>query len=190
MRSDQKTCIIIIMGFTEGCNLHRILVAIYQPYLTHLLQSLDVYMSNFWFTPIWKHSAIKYMKSKPKQAIDVGFPLVLKFFVYPKTFAIKNIIRAWQMYGLLLFNPEQVMNQIRPQDLVSRPNSIDLSHSRALLSSSWPQVNCLLKTGIGNSLGLKFRMVANTQEHLAAENNIPRAEIQGLKRQVIDEKRR
>ena len=32
--------------------------------------------------------------------------------------------------------------------------------------------------------------MANTLEHFAAENNILRAEIQGLKRQVVVEKRR
>ena len=65
-----------------------------------------------------------------------------------------------------------------------------MTHFRALLSSYWPQVSCLLKAGIGINPGPKLHRVANTLEHFAAENNILRAEIQGLKRQVVVEKRR
>ena len=178
------------MEFLEWCSLHKILVAIYPPHSTHRLQPLDVSM----FNPLahyyseelnkWIHDTQGTSKLGKAHFFSLFWP------AFQKAFTTKNIASAWQKTGLLPFNPEQVLSQIRPQGTGSRPDSSDSTHSGALLDSSWPQVNRLLKTGIGNNPGPKLRKVANTLEHFAAENDILKAEIQGLKRQVIVEKRR
>lgn len=178
------------MEFLEWCSLHRILVAIYPPHSTHRLQPLDVSI----FNPLahyyseelnkWIHDTQGTSKLGKAHFFSLFWP------AFQKAFTIKNIASAWRKTGLLPFDPEQVLSQIRPQGLISRPSSSDSTHSGALLSSYWPQVSRLLKAGIGINPGPKLRRVANTLEHFAAENDILRAEIQGLKRQVIVEKRR
>jgi len=176
------------MEFLEWCSLHRILVAIYPPHL--MLQPLDVSM----FNPLahyyseelnkWIHDTQGTSKLGKAHFFSLFWP------AFQRAFTAQNIASAWQKTGLFSFNPEQVLSQIRPLGLVSRPSSSDSTHSGALLSSYWPQVSRLLKAGIGINPGPKLRRVANTLEHFAAENDILRAEIQGLKRQVVVEKRR
>ena len=178
------------MEFLEWCSLHRILVAIYLPHLTHRLQPLDVSM----FNPLahyyseelnkWIHDTQGTSKLGKAHFFSLFWP------AFQRAFTAQNIASAWQKTGLFPFDPEQVLSQIRPLGLVSRPSSSDSTHSGALLSSYWPQVSRLLKAGIGINPGPKLRRVANTLEHFAAENDILRAEIQGLKRQVVVEKRR
>lgn len=178
------------MEFLEWCSNHHILVALYPPHSTHRLQPLDVSM----FNPLahyysdelnkWIHDTNGRSKMGKAHFFSLFWPAFLK------AFTPINIASAWRKTGLHPFDPEVVLSQIRPPGEDIRPESSDSANSAALLNSYWPQISRLLKAGIGINPGPKLRRVAKTLEHFAAENDILRAETQGLKRQLLVEKRR
>ena len=99
------------MRFIKYCYLHRILLAVYPPYLTHRLQPLNVSL----FSPL----AIFYSQelnqfifnSKGLLRLTKRDFFQLFWVAYSKAFNSENIQSGWEKTGLYPFKPEAVLDK-------------------------------------------------------------------------------
>ena len=113
------------MKFIEYCDNHRILLAIYPPYLTYWLQPLDV----SFFSPL----AIYYLDELNRFLINCkGLLRFTKrdFFrtfwvVWEKAIILKNIASRWKKTGIHLWDPNAVLEQFnaKKEEDEERPSS-------------------------------------------------------------------
>ena len=105
----------VTLKFLEWAQAHKILVAVYPPHSTHRLQPLDVGC----FAPL----ATYYSQFLEQQTrLSEGQTRMTKrdFFrcFYPAwqgAFTAKNVSSSWCKTGIFPFNPDSVLNKLRPR---------------------------------------------------------------------------
>jgi hypothetical protein len=177
------------MKFLDWCDRHKILVCILPPHSTHRLQPLDVSL----FAPLSTY----YSQEVAGWVADTqGLTTMSKrsFFglfwpAFTKAFVEENVMSGWAKTGLWPHDPSRVFSQIQiPQERSRR--GTDSTSSTALSSSDWRKIRQLYRSIIGESLSVEARRLANTIDRLTTENALLKAENEGLRRGLTDEKKR
>jgi len=99
--------------FLDYCDEHRILLYVLPPYATHFLQPLDVVV----FQP-YKHWHVEAIDAATRTGCTnfnkVEFLAALQS-IRSQTFKKSTILSAWRQTGLIPWNPDVVIDQVRAQ---------------------------------------------------------------------------
>lgn len=170
--------------FLEWCNANKVLVAVYPPHSTHRLQPLDVSL----FSPLANYYSQELTNWIARTA---GLSTITKrtFFelfwpAYQRAFVEKNVLSGWEETGLQPFNPDRVLDQVRPNE---RPSS-STTGSSAISNPDWRKVRGLVQSAIGKAVTQEARKLINTVDHLQARNTILEAKVADLQHTVFIEK--
>ena len=170
--------------FVDWCIKNKVLVAVYPPHSTHRLQPLDVSL----FSPLATYYSEELTNWMAKTA---GLSTVTKrtFFelfwpAFQRAFVERNILSGWKETGLQPFNPDIVLNQVRPDE---RPSS-STSGSSAMSNPDWRKVRGMVQRAVGAAVTTQSRKLINTVDHLQTRNAILEAKVKDLQETVFIEK--
>ena len=159
--------------FLNWCLKHRILVAVYPPYLTHRLQPLDVSL----FNPLVNYYSQKLNKWAHN---TVGLYRIIKREFYglfraawQRTFIKTNILSGWCKTGLQPLDLDLILNQVKP----AAPKRPGTSRSASSTSTIYlvlniRQVRRLIKHVSGIKPLYNAAKLGNLVEKIAAKNSI------------------
>ena len=173
----------LTMKFIDYCICNRILLAIYPPHSTHALQPLDVVM----FSPL----AAAYSKGvnnliyKWKNLISMHKGDFYGLFIdaWRTTLTKKNILKAFEATGLLLFDRSVVIKKIAARHPKSR------SRSRSLSPSSYRHTDRLLKQAAPNRHGPVAERLREAIHEVTTHFELIRNELEGISGAFIHEKK-
>jgi hypothetical protein len=181
------------MAFLEWCEEHRIIVAVFPPHSTHRLQPLDVSLfsplSTFYSQELIKHMATTQGLSRLSKR-DFW---TLFWPAYQAAFTAKNIGSGWKCTGLLPFDPEVVLSEIRLPASIAPMPADDVDTSLALERPTARQIRQLTTKVVGKmhqNLDIGARKLVNTIESLQAQVEILQHENKGLRQTIHLEKTR
>jgi len=181
------------MAFLEWCEEHRIIVAVFPPHSTHRLQPLDVSLfsplSTFYSQELIKHMATTQGLSRLSKR-DFW---TLFWPAYQAAFTAKNIGSGWKCTGLLPFDPEVVLSEIRLPASIAPMPADDVDTSLALEKPTARQIRQLTTKVVGKmhqNLDIGARKLVNTIESLQAQVEILQHENKGLRQTIHLEKTR
>ena len=182
----------INMNFLDYCTEHKILVACYPPHSTHRLQPLDVAC----FAPlgIYYSQGLDEFIHKSQGLSSVTKRDFFRLFwpAFLKAFSESNIHSAWRKTGLNPFDPTAVLRSFnRPTS--PRPVSQGSSNSSVLSASDWRTIRKLLKEVVSEVYDEhdqgKAQKLSNTLCNITTQNVILKAENQGYKEALYNEKK-
>jgi hypothetical protein len=100
----------------------------------------------------------------------------------------KNIKHAFECTGLHPFDPEKILIKFMEKE-VERPSSSESSTS-VLRAEDWQKIRALLKEVVIDTYSTYAQKLSNTVNSLATKCELLRFENQGLKRALINEKKK
>jgi hypothetical protein len=177
------------LPFIEYADANRILLAVFPPHSTHRLQPLDIGM----FSPLatYYSQALDRLLSESQGLVRLTkrdfWPLFYE--AWEKAFHAKNVRSAWEAAGLYPLNPKRVISTIvrqetPPEEQQSQPQGYKTPGSTRSLRRTFrrlqdegkihPDAAVLLRAG----------------EKFAADRDIVRHEVTGLRKAVIHEKKK
>lgn len=187
----------INMDFLDYCHKHRILVAVYPPHTTHRLQPLDVSL----FSPL-----ATYYSQELDQFIhqSQGLTELTKrdFFrlfwpAFEKAFSLQNIQSGWSKTGLYPFNPSTVIKCLSTATTQEHRPTSQGSGTSVLSASDWRHIRVLVKGAFeevvkeGPQLThSKEKKLTNTILHITTQNALLKAQNQGFRQALYNEKKR
>jgi len=123
------------LDFLVWCMQHRIHVAVYPAHSTHWLQPLDIglfsLLSSYYFTSLSEFMAVTkgWISVSKREFFGLFFP------AWERAFTEKNIQSAWAKAGLFPWNPDRVLEPLKPKDLDSSDSDDDDSDNTTSSSS-------------------------------------------------------
>ncbi|KAF2176819.1 DDE-domain-containing protein [Zopfia rhizophila CBS 207.26] len=176
------------MRFIEYCDKNKILLAIYPPHSTHTLQPLDVCL----FKPLSTAYTVELevFMDECQGFFSITKRDFFRFFwvAYKRAFTKKNILSGFKNTGLHPFDPIRVIKKFSDLN-TSRPSSSSSTNS-ILKAEDWRRIEKLLHQVINDVCDKKAKQLNNTIHALTVENMLLKMQNQGLKKTLINEKKR
>jgi hypothetical protein len=176
------------MKFIDFCDRNRILLAIYSPHSTHILQPLDVCL----FRPLSQAYSNELMKFMDECQ---GFSSITKrdffrlfWYAWEASFTSGDIFSGFESTGLHSFNPQRVISKFAKKD-ENRP-SFSSSTNTVVGAEDWKRIEKLLKAVVSNIYEKKAQQLSNTMHALSTENMLLKMQNDGLKKRLVNEKKR
>ena len=178
----------ISMKFINYCDSHRILLAIYPPHSTHTLQPLDVCV----FRPL-SQAYSDQLTSFMDQCQGLSSITKRDFFrlfwhAWQIAFTSENILSSFKATGLHPFNPQLIITKFTKTN-DDRPSSSSSTHS-VIAAEDWKRIEKLLHNVVSNIYDKKAQKLSNTMHALSVENMLLKQQNDGLKKSLINEKKR
>jgi hypothetical protein len=130
-----------MMDLIDYCNQNRILLAIYPPHSTHMLQPLDVVM----FKPLllgYSHQVSRFMERCQGLTSMSKKDFYLLFMVtWEASFKETTIFKAFET-TVSPFNPKVIFKRFNIQDIIE---ALSDKNSSALSASDWRETESLLR---------------------------------------------
>jgi len=172
------------LDFIDYADRNRILLAVLPPHSTHRLQPLDIGM----FSPLatYYSQEVNEFLSNSGGLTHVTKRQFWAFFreAWKRAFTEKNVISAWEATGIHPFNPERVIAIITRNNTTPEPQHVRTPTSARSLRRMF---NRLQKEG---HIDVEARSFLHASEKLATKLEISQHEIQGLKRALVEEKKK
>ena len=170
----------ITMAFIKYCDRHRILLLIFPPHATHVLQPLDVVL----FAPLASaYSAVVTEHLHESQGL-LGVPKSDFFRLFYKswvaTFREELIVSSFVNTGIFPQDPSVILHRFE------QSSSSEPSTPPPIAGDDWRNIDRLFKRVVGEVLSSDAKQLRQTLHSLAARNEIVTAENKGLRR-VVDE---
>lgn len=171
------------LKFIEYADQNRILIAVLPPHSTHRLQPLDVGL----FSPLATYYS-QQIELFLAQSQGISHITKRDFWpcfreAYVRAFTPKNILSAWERVGIHPFNPQKVIPApVTPPILSPRAKS-----TPATLRSMRRTYSHLKQQGHVNR---EAHILLRAAEKLAAQNAALRYEVEGLRKAMIQEKKK
>ena len=103
---------------------------------------------------------------------------------FQRAFVKETILSGWKKTELQPFNPDIVLDQVRPDE---RPSS-STTGSSAVSNLDWREVRGLVHSALGQAITKEARNLVRTVDHLQAQNAILEAKVADLQETVYIEK--
>jgi hypothetical protein len=174
------------MRFIDYADAHRIVLAVLPPHSTHRLQPLDVGL----FSPLATYYSQQIdrllVESQGLVRLTKRDFWLLFYEAWKQAFTMRNIQSAWEKTGIYPYNPRKVLSTFEiPQEATSQSaKKLKTPSSTRGIRRTFRQLE---KEGHVNE---KAKILLHASEKLAAELELARHEIQGLRNTVIHEKKK
>lgn len=163
------------MAFIKYCDCHRILLLILPPHTTHVLQPLDVVL----FAPLasqYSNAVTEHLHSS--QAL-LGVPKSEFFRLFYQswvaTFREELIVSSFVNTGIFPQDPSVILQRFE------QGSSNEPSTPPPIEGDDWRAIDRLFKSVVGEQASEESKQLRRTLHHLAAENELTRAENAGLR---------
>ena len=176
------------MRFIDYCDKNRILLALFPPHATHTVQPLDVCL----FRPLsqaYSYELTAFMDDCQGISSITKRDFFRMFWEAWKTsFTKQNISSSFEATGLYPFNPDRVIDKFSNKD-EDRPSSSS-STKTVIKAEDWKRIEKLLQHVVTDIYDKKAKQLSNTIHHLSTENMLLRMQNNGLKKHLVNEKKR
>lgn len=169
------------MAFIKYCDRHQILLLIFPPHATHVLQPLDVVL----FAPLASaYSAVVTEHLHDSQGL-LGVPKSDFFRLFYKswvaTFREELIVSSFVNTGIWPQNPSVILHRFK-QGSGSEPST-----PPAIPGDDWRSIDRLYKRVVGEEESSDAKQLRHTLHALAARNSIVTAENKGLRGVIMEQ---
>jgi DDE superfamily endonuclease/Tc5 transposase DNA-binding domain len=183
----------INMRFLTWCDENKILVCCYPPHTTHRLQPLDVSL----FSPLATYygQELNQFISESQGLCSITKRDFFRLFwvAWQKAFTEANILSGWTKTGLNPIDQSIVLRAIGVDDnstLEPRPTSKSDSISSQLSSSDFRHLKQIVRDAVGDGITQETKKLHSAMAQLSTDVVLLRAENQGLRRAIINEKKK
>ena len=176
------------MKFIDYCDKHKILLCLYPPHSTHTLQPLDICL----FGPLSQaySSELAQFLHKSQGLTSITKRDFFRLFnaAWQIAFRSENIQSAFEKTGLWPFNPERIISRFAEH--IEPAASPDSSSGAPIQAEDWAAIRRLINKAAKDIGSKETQRLANTVHTLTIENLILKMENRGLKRSLVNEKKR
>jgi hypothetical protein len=172
------------MNFIEYCNQNKILLAVYPPHSTHMLQPLDVVMLKPLATGYSDEVAGFVERSQGLTLMSKRDFFPLFYQAWLASFKEMMILKAFEATGLSPFNPEVMLKTFN-----TSPSSSN-SKSSALSASDWRKIRQLVNCAVNDRDQIKISKLNQTVHRLSVRATLAEHETKGLQEALVDERTR
>jgi hypothetical protein len=175
------------MDFIEYCDRNRILLLIFPPHATHMLQPLDVVM----FKPL----SSAYSKALTKHLHNAQGLLPIKkgdFFLlfwqaWTESFKGITIQRSFEATRIVPLNPEAILKRFNK----STPEQDERESSSSVLSGEdWLKLQSLIRSEVKDQSSRDAQKLSHSLHHISIQNDLLHTEVQGLSKALLSKKKR
>jgi hypothetical protein len=171
------------MDFIEYCDQNRILLAVYPPHSTHMLQALDVSM----FKPLstaYSNEVSAFMeRSQGLTSMSKRDFFPLFYRAWQISFKETTILKAFEATGLLPFNPEVILKRFNT-------SSSSDSESSALSTSNWRKTERLLRQVVKDRGDRRAQKLSQAFHQISTQKALLEYKVKGLREALINERTR
>ena len=172
------------MDFIEYCDQNKILLAVYPPHSTHTLQPLDVVL----FKPLstaYSNEVSAFMeRSQGLTSMSKRDFFPLFYRAWQASFKEATILKAFEVTGLVPFNPEVILQRFA----ISTPLSD--SESSALSASNWRKTEGLLRQVVKDRGDKRAQKLSQAFHRISTRKSLLEDEVKGLREALINERTR
>ena len=173
--------------FLEYCHRHKILLAVYPPHSTHTLQPLDVVMFKPLSTAYSKELQQRLFKHQGLVPVKKSDFFKLFWDAWATSFSEKNVLSSFKSTGISPFNPDVILNRFINNDSDTSSNSED--DARVYEGDEWRLLNQVAKRATREAASQDASAVLQSLHHIAIQNQLLRAENDGLRDALITKKK-
>ena len=165
----------LTMDFIDYCDQNKILLAIFPPHATHILQPLDVAL----FKPLSTASSneLSSFMDQCRGLLPITkthfFPLFWR--AWEASFKESTILRAFEVTGLSPFDPEIILQKFRTMAAESDSESSNLS------ASDWKKIRQLIGCAVNHKESRKISQLNRTIIKLSTQSQLVQRENDFIK---------
>lgn len=173
--------------FLEYCHRHRILLAVYPPHSTHTLQPLDVVMFKPLSTAYSKQLQQRLFKHQGLVPVKKSDFFKLFWDAWVTSFSEKNVLSSFKSTGVSPFNPDVILRRFINNDSDTSTDSED--DAQVYEGDEWRLLNRVAKRATCEAASKDASAVLQSLHHIAIQNQLLRAENDGLRDALITKKK-
>jgi hypothetical protein len=174
----------LTMDFINYCNDNKILLAVFLPHATHMLQPLDVGM----FKPLseaYSTELSKYLqRSQELLPMTKGDFFPLFWSAWGAAFKPQTIRRSFEATGIHSLNADVILKKYRKEE-----SSSDESSASCLSGEDWLKLESIIRRMVKDQSDKNVKKLCRSLHHISVQNSILHGEIRGLRDSLLVKKR-
>jgi hypothetical protein len=175
----------LLIDFIKYCEAHKILLAMFPPHSTHMLQPLNVVcfksLSSNYSAKLTDH----LFKTQGLLAVQKGDFFPLFWSAWESTFTTKLVLKAFEATGIAPMKADVVLECFRKQD-----DDESEAQPSALLPKDWRQMDCLVRAAVKDTLANTSQKLSQMLHQLQVQNKLLHYENSSLRDALTTKKQR
>ncbi len=173
--------------FIAYCDANKILLCVLPPHSTQTLQPLDVVLFKPLSTAYSSELAEHLQRAQGLLPVKKGDFFDLFWRAWCSSFVEKNVLSAFEHTGIAPLDRNVIIKRFvdhTPEPSSSRETSIS-----ALSGDDWRKLDRLVRSAVSEQGAIESRKLRSSLHHIAVQNELLRAEIDGLRSALVVKKR-
>ncbi len=177
----------VTQDFINYCDENKILLCVFPPHSTQTLQPLDVVMFKPLSTAYSSELAEHLQRAQGLLPVKKGDFFDLFWRAWCSSFVEKNVLSAFKHTGITPLDRDVIMKRFvdyTPEATSSRESSTSI-----LSGDDWRKLDRLVRSTVTEQGAVESRKLRSSLHHIAIQNELLRAEIEGLRDALVVKKR-